>query len=90
MNVKSVFLDPKSLEETGGYYGVVSGSLPTVGLQSRFTEQYLDKNMLVYELQDRVNAQAERICELNGDCDQSIEKAVWLALKAVLDEVKAL
>ena len=90
MNVNSIFLDPKSMDETGGYYGVVSGNMPTVGMQSRFTEQYVNKLMLVDEIQQLLNQQAQTLCEIPADADRTVETAVWLSTKQLLDQVKAL
>lgn len=91
MNVNSIFLDPKTLQETGGCYGVVCENMPTDLMQQRFTEQYINKQMLVDEIQELLNQQAQVICELPTGADEATKaSAVWLSTKQLLDQVKAI
>lgn len=89
MNVNSIFLDAESLQSTSGSYGVASSMSGTPNY-SRFTEQYVNKFMLVDELQTRLNALGQQLCELPADADRTADTAVWQMLKSVLDEIKAL
>lgn len=89
MNVNSVFLDVDSLANTGNMYGIVSGMTGQPNYM-RFTEQYVNKAMLVDELQNRLNIQAQVLCELPPDADRTADTAAWQMLKSILDEVKAL
>lgn len=90
MSVNSIFLDPYSLEETGGYYGIVAVQMNSVGANGRFTEQYISKQMLVDEIQSLLNLQAEVLCELPEDGDRSAVTAAWQQIKNILDKVKEL
>ena len=90
MNVNSIFLDPKTLEETGGHYGVVSGNMSTMGMQQRFTEQYVNKLELVNEIQQHLNLHAQTLCDLPQEADREPATEVWKAIKYLLDQVKAL
>lgn len=90
MDVTSIFLDPKSLDETGGYYGVVAGHMSSVNAQQRFTDQYLFKPMLVEELQNRLNAEAQAMAELPSDANRVAVTERWLLLNELLKEIKAL
>ena len=90
MNVKSIFLDPTSLEETGGYYGLVATlTNPVVG-QNRFTDQYISKVLLVEELQERLNYVAQDMMEMPSDADRSGTTEVWKAMNGLLHEIKNL
>jgi len=89
MNVNSIFLDAESLKETNGTYGVAS-SMSGAPNYSRFTEQYVNKFMLVDELQTRLNALGQQLCELPADADRTADTAAWQMLKSVLDEIKTL
>ena len=89
MNVNSIFLDTESLKETNGAYGIAS-SMSGESNYSRFTEQYVNKFMLVDELQTRLNALGQQLCELPADADRTADTAAWQILKLVLDEIKAL
>lgn len=90
MNVNSIILAPETLEKTGGNYGVVCGNMPVVGMQLRFTEQYINKQMLVDEIQKLLNQQAQDICSLPTGADSAVESAVWLSTKQLLDQVMEL
>ena len=90
MNVNSIYLDPKSLEETGGYYGIVANQFSSAGALQRFTEQYISKQMLVDEIQKLLNQQAQVLCELPEDGDRSASTAAWQQMKYILDEVTGL
>jgi hypothetical protein len=46
--------------------------------------------MLVDELQTRLNALGQQLCELPADADRTADTAAWQMLKSVLDEIKAL
>ena len=89
MNVNSIFLDVESLNSTSGSYGVAS-SMCGAPNYSRFTEQYVNKFMLVDELQTRLLALSQRLCELPDDADRTADTAAWQMLKSVWDEIKAL
>jgi hypothetical protein len=89
MNVNSIFLDVESLKETNSTYGIAS-SISGAQNYSRFTEQYVNKFMLVEELQTRLNAQGQQLCELPPDADRTADTAAWQMLKSILDEIKAL
>ena len=89
MNVNSIFLDAESLQSTSGSYGVAS-SMNGAPNYSRFTEQYVNKFMLVDELQTRLNALGQQLCELPADADRTADTAAWQMLKSVLDEIRAL
>ena len=89
MQVNSIFLDVESMSGTNGNYGIVSNyqnGMP----QSRFTEQYVNKRMLVEELQNRLNTIGQSLCELPSDADRTAETAAWQMLKSILEETKAL
>ena len=83
MNVNSIFLDPKTLQETGGCYGVVYENMPTNLMQQRFTEQYINKQMLVDEIQELLNRQAQFICELPTGADMAMTKQLSDQVKAI-------
>jgi hypothetical protein len=89
MNVNSIFLDAVSLQSTSGMYGVVSSMCgePNYG---RFTEQYVNKVMLVDELQTRLNELGQKLCELPDEADRTVATAEWQTLKSVLEEIRAL
>lgn len=89
MNVNSIFLDADSMQASGGTYGIAS-TMCGAPNYSRFTEQYVNKFMLVDELQTRLNALGQQLCELPADADRTADTAAWQMLKSVLDEIKAL
>ena len=90
MNVASIFLDPKSLEETSGYYGLVAVQRNSVSSQCVFTEQYVSKSMLVDELQDRLNAIANAMVQMPPEADLSAITSEWTVVNDILKEVKVL
>ena len=90
MNVNSIFLNSESLIATGGYYGVATTTPATFGANKNFTDQYVNKFMLVDELQNKVNAAAEILAELPADADRTEATTQWRVLKSILDEVKVL
>ena len=87
MNVTSIFLDPKSLEETMGSYGIVAQVMNTVGTQQRFTDQYLFKPMLVDEIQRKANEAAQAMAELPPDADRVEVTTAWRVLNDLLNEM---
>jgi hypothetical protein len=89
MQVNSIFLDEESMSATNGNYGIVS-NYQNGQPNSRFTIQYLNKFMLVEELQTRLNAIGQTLCELPADADRTANTAAWQMLKSILEEVKAL
>ena len=89
MNVNSIFLDADSMQASGGTYGIASTMCGQPNY-SRFTEQYVNKFMLVDELQTRLNALGQQLWELPADADRTADTAAWQMLKSVLDEIKAL
>ena len=89
MQVNSIFLDEQSMIGTNGNYGIVS-NYQNGQPNSRFTMQYLNKFMLVEELQTRLNAIGQTLCELPADAVRTADTAAWQMLKSVLDEIKML
>lgn len=90
MNVRSIFLDPKSIEETNGCFGIVAEMMNTVNAQERFTIQYLNKVMLVDEIQRKANEAAQAMAELPADADRVEVTTAWRVLNDLLNEIKAL
>ena len=90
MNVTSIFLDPKTLDETIGSYGIVSANMNTAAMQQRFTDQYLFKPMLVDELQRKANEAAQQMATLPDDADRVAVTTAWQVYNEILNEVKAL
>ena len=89
MNVNSIFLDPKSLEETNNNYGIVRGSY-TGTINNPFTEQYLNKWMLVQELQLRLNNIGSSLVDLPEETDKLPLSIEYRTIKNILDQVRAL
>ena len=90
MQVNSIFLNPKSLEETGGCYGIVTASTGTVNIQQSFPEQYLNKFMLVQALQEKLNYAAEAMADLPEEADRTTATVESRVLKSIYEEVKQL
>ena len=90
MNVNSIFLYPESLNATAGAYGVVTAELSLANIQKRFTEQYINKAMLIDELQQQLNQAAQTLCELPEDADHTAETITWKTLNNILQQVRAI
>ncbi len=90
MNVISIFLDEQSMIATNGNYGIVSNFSSAQPQQQRFTEQYVNKRMLVEDLQNKLNFSAENLVSLPDDADRVQATTEWQVLKSILEEVKAL
>jgi hypothetical protein len=89
MVLNSIYLDPKSLEETNGTYGIVAQITNTSASQQRFTEHYVSKVMLLDNLQNKLNDIAGNLCNMPEDGDRTSATAEWQMLRSVYEEIKA-
>ena len=88
MQLNSIYLDPKSLEETDGTFGIVAQMTNTPAAQQRFTDQYVSKVMLLDDLQNKLNNIANDLCNLPEDGDRTATTAAWQMLRSVYEEIK--
>ena len=84
MNVVSIFLDEDSMKSTEGVYGIVSYS------NHNFKEQYINKRMLLEELQKKLNLSAEALCTLPDGADRLGPTIEWQVLKSIFEEINAI
>ena len=88
MQLNSIYLDPKSLEETNGMYGIVAQMINMPATQQRFTDQYVSKVMLLDDLQNKLNSIAGDLCNLPEDGDRTAATAEWQILHSLYEEIK--
>ena len=84
MNVVSIFLDEDSMKATNGAYGIVSS------FSDNFKEQYINKQMLLEELQKKLNLSAEALCTLPDGADRLGPTIEWQVLKSLFEEIKGI
>ena len=89
MKPMSIFLDPQSCANTANQYGLVSTLLDDES-QQRFSEQYINKEMLLENLQNRLNQCANDMCNLPEGAELSNVTSAWIMGKSILDEIKIL
>ena len=87
MNVNSIFLDADSMQASGGTYGIAS-TMCGQPKYSRFTTKYLNKVMLLDEVQNRLNAAAQTMAELPPDADRVAATTAWQVLNELYNDIK--